>query len=186
MTTITCPICQRSFSVHISDIKRGAGKFCSTSCYHLGRTRPLHVRFWEKVNKTDTCWIWTGGRKRKPWDYGVIGLKRGHAILSAHRVSWELHHGQIPHGICVLHHCDNPPCVNPAHLFLGSLQNNTHDMLRTHRHKVMLTDAQEQDIREQYTSGCLSQTMLAKTFGVGQSTISRILLKKRTVDTMSR
>lgn len=93
------------------------------------------VRFWSHVKKDGPipshcpelgpCWIWTGGTNAD--GYGRIG-RAGTKIL-AHRFSWELHNGPVPDGFHVLHHCDNPPCPNPAHLFLGTDADNVHDML---------------------------------------------------------
>lgn len=87
----------------------------------------IHVRFWAKVDASggpDGCWIWTGARF--PFGYGAI--KIGGRPRGAHRTAWELVNGPIPEGLNVLHHCDNPPCVNPAHLFLGTLRDNALDM----------------------------------------------------------
>jgi hypothetical protein len=93
-------------------------------------TRSLPVRFWEKVQKTQTCWLWTGTAERG--GYGRINV--GGKWLRTHRVAWELSNGPIPTGLCVCHRCDNPPCVNPAHLFLGSQRDNLHDMATKGRH----------------------------------------------------
>lgn len=78
--------------------------------------------FWDKVNKmgADECWEWTGSRT--PLGYGRI-----HSNQYAHRVSWELHNGSIPKGLYVLHECDNPPCVNLNHLWLGTQKQNIQD-----------------------------------------------------------
>lgn len=90
--------------------------------------RPLEVRFWANVLRgaDNECWEWQGVRMRTAFPYGRIG--QGHNVLLAHRVSWELHNGPILDGLFVLHHCDNPPCVNPAHLFLGTHGDNMRDM----------------------------------------------------------
>jgi len=85
----------------------------------------LAERLWSKVTKTETCWTWTGARNRK--GYGEIGAKG--RVQKAHRIAWELTYGPIPEGLDVLHHCDNPPCCRPDHLFLGTDADNMADMM---------------------------------------------------------
>ena len=85
-------------------------------------------RFWAKVDRSggpDACWIWTGGRKGR----GYGEFYKDHRLLGAHRVAWELAIGPIPNGLDCLHSCDNPPCCNPAHLFLGTQADNNADMV---------------------------------------------------------
>ena len=80
-------------------------------------------RFWAKVNIGDYCWKWTGAKNT--CGYGWVFWKG--KSTGAHRVSWELTNGKIPKGSSVLHKCDNPPCVNPKHLYLGSQRENMQD-----------------------------------------------------------
>lgn len=82
--------------------------------------------FWAKVRKTATCWLWTGARNSTPGEnYGFVSVNR--KTRRAHVVSYILKHGQLPAGALVLHKCDNPPCVRPGHLFLGTHKDNAID-----------------------------------------------------------
>jgi hypothetical protein len=92
----------------------------------------LATRFWAKVDKRgpDECWEWTGARQ--PQGYGTIGVYlgyRSYGYARSNRVAWELMRGPVPDGLHVLHSCDNPPCVNPNHLFLGTALDNIHDCI---------------------------------------------------------
>lgn len=94
-------------------------------------------RFWEKVDKSGTCWLWTASLRNK--GYGAFAYKVAGVTIHerAHRFSWKIHFGDIPQGLCVLHNCpggDNPRCVNPAHLFLGTRGDNNADMVAKGRH----------------------------------------------------
>lgn len=95
------------------------------------RRPPVYVRFWKFVTElpTEGCWEWRGARLVS--GYGII-RDRG-ARLRAHRVAWEMHYGPIPPGMQVCHRCDNPPCVRPDHLFLGTNEDNMADMRLKHR-----------------------------------------------------
>jgi hypothetical protein len=93
-------------------------------------------RFWDKVNKETgiygadntfptECWEWTAAKRGS---YGTIKING--SLESSHRVSWEIHFGAIPKTLCVLHKCDNPICIRPDHLFLGTMQDNAVDMTK--------------------------------------------------------
>jgi len=90
----------------------------------------LEQRFWQKVRKTDGCWNWTGRRQHNTW-YGQLDVDG--SPYGTHRLSWEIHNGPIPEGMSVLHECDNPACVNPNHLFLGTQMDNMIDMWSKNR-----------------------------------------------------
>ena len=96
---------------------------------------PWEWRFWARVEKTDGCWLWRGGstKPRRGAGYGQFTLN--HRKDGAHRISWQIANGPVPDGMCVLHTCDNPPCVNPAHLYLGTMQDNINDRERRRRSK---------------------------------------------------
>jgi hypothetical protein len=96
--------------------------------------KALLDRFWSKVQKTETCWLWTASKRHK--GYGAFCYERNGIKVQgrAHRFSWELHFGEIPEGLFVLHRCDNPACVRPDHLFLGTNQDNVDDMMAKGRH----------------------------------------------------
>jgi len=95
--------------------------------------RPLADRLWEKVDTSGgfaECWPFTG-RIVHEFGYGRLSYK--HKQISAHRLAWETTHGAIPDGLWVLHSCDNPPCCNPGHLFLGTVADNQRDMAQKGR-----------------------------------------------------
>lgn len=160
-------------------------------------------RFWEKVQKTPTCWVWTASRK-SGGGYGNFIV--GRRVMVASRVSWELHFGAIPDGKFVCHRCDNPPCVRPDHLFIGDAKDNRDDMIAKGRlraargdsngsrkhperlargaanQKTKLTEEQVREIRRAYdpntNRGPGTLLQLGKRFGVNRTTISEIV--KRT------
>ncbi len=97
-------------------------------------------RFWSKVNRgggSDQCWEWSEAKNRR--GYGKFW--RNGSTLGTHRVAWELSNGSIPNGLFVCHHCDNPACCNPKHLFLGTLQDNVDDMVSKGRGSSGLSHA---------------------------------------------
>ena len=82
----------------------------------------LLKRFWQKIEKSTDCWEWTACKS-----HGYGQLHSNGKLIRAHRLSWIIHHEQIPSELLVLHKCDNPGCVNPSHLFLGTQSDNLRD-----------------------------------------------------------
>lgn len=128
------------------------------------------------------CWEWTASVAGK--GYGQFRIPGTRRNAYAHRLSYELNIGPIPDGMMVCHRCDNPKCVNPEHLFLGDATVNLTDMAEKGRHlygerntEVKLTEQQVHAIHEIGSS--MIQRDVAKMFGVGQMTISRILRGER-------
>ncbi len=91
-------------------------------------------RFFDKVNKTDNCWLWTAGSRGKT---GYGAFKIDGKVIDSHRVSYTIHKGEIPKGLYVCHSCDNRKCVNPEHLFLGSAKENWQDGFDKGRIKLL-------------------------------------------------
>lgn len=145
------------------------------------KRRPLTDRFWEKVDKRgpNECWEWTAGKTTA--GYGVINSGDANGtIVGAHRISWELAYDHIPKGMCVLHHCDNPGCVNPYHLFLGTDADNVHDMTEKERQSrgeshgnSKLSERNVRKARRLIKEGW-EQQRIAELLGVGSPTISMI------------
>lgn len=154
-------------------------KACHRDYWRNGvRTRkPLEDRFWSYVDKTGEHWLWRGaltkssdGRSRK-W-YGIFSINN--KTRGAHRTAYEITYGPIPAGMCVLHRCDTPLCVNPDHLFLGTIQDNNADRQAKNRTHRNLTKEQACDIVARYDGG-EKVACLAEEHGVNISVIYRIL-----------
>lgn len=154
--------------------------------------RPIAERFWEKVSKDGLvpahrpelgpCWIWTGGINEHRGGYGMFMVRKG-VIRRSHRIAWELANDRaVPAGLWVLHRCDNPPCVRPDHLFLGTPKSNVDDMAAKGRTRVRhgsdrpqarLSEADVTAIRTARAQGAVGAE-LARQYGVHRSTIYHI------------
>lgn len=137
--------------------------------------RPLAERFWEKVEKTAECWLWIGA----VGSTGYGHIRADGKARTASRVAYELVHGAIPVGAFVLHRCDNPLCVNPAHLYAGTHSQNMADKVARGRAagavgerncKAKLTADKVVAIRQSTVGTC----ELARRYGVNRNTIGRI------------
>lgn len=164
----TC-ICRQCGKEH-APAKGKFGRVCSMSC----RLKEKKI-----VDLDTACWIWLGAANRD--GYGSIGVE-GKKTMLAHRVSYLEFRGEIPEGAKVLHHCDNPSCINPEHLFLGSQKDNVHDMIDKGRKAVLkgsthprskLTVAQVEQVAILRSQG-LSQTEVGKALGITQAVVSKI------------
>ena len=131
-------------------------------------------RFWAKVAKSDGCWLWTGARASN--GYGSFRFADRPCATAAHRAAWELACGPIPHGMHVLHRCDNPPCVRPGHLFLGTAKTNMTDKAIKGRAARRLTETQVRQIRARHAYG-ESGYQLAREFGISRTTVTDIAVK---------
>ncbi len=156
---------------------------------------PVHstsvaIRFWKKVRKTDSCWLWTGADSGEgDRSYGKLHIVKPDGTKtrrSAHRVAWELFVGPIPKGMEVCHNCpdgDNPACVNPAHLFLATHDENMKDAAKKKRMahgmalpKTKLSDEHVRDIRIRKYDRWGEMSRVAREFGVSHPTIRGIVL----------
>lgn len=138
------------------------------------------IRFWDKVEiaDKDTCWLWLGALNNR--GYGLFSVNS--KLMLAHRYSYQLHKDPIGN-LCVLHTCDNPKCVNPNHLFLGTQGDNNRDCVRKGRHKgpsnlKILTPESAKEIQELYITGLYTQNELAKEYNVHPTTISNVINRK--------
>lgn len=192
----TCDHCGTPIHRYPSRLRRNKGKYCSRSCSsranptinpETGRGymyRPLRERFMEKFEEDrDTgCWVWTGATNEA--GYGAIWKDGDERAAPAHRVAYEIFVGPIPEGLFVCHHCDNPPCVNPEHLFVGDAKDNADDMMAKGRgpdtvppvlrgedaHTSKLTEAEVMEIR----ASDEGLDVLAERYGVGAAQVCAV------------
>jgi len=129
---IECPECHKTRWISTQLYKKLQNNgLCHMCEIHNRKITPIMERFMSKVQKTDDCWIWIGSHNNH--GYGKMMYPRKGEFIYAHRLSYILHKGEIPDGLLVLHKCDNPLCVNPSHLFLGTQLDNVHDAIHKGR-----------------------------------------------------
>lgn len=163
--------------IHEGTVSRFAGT------RRIGRPpEPVEDRFWRFVQKTPGCWLWTGSKNKQGYGHIKVCKNGKEANVRAHRLSWVIHCGAITNGLNVLHHCDNPPCIRPDHLFLGTALDNAQDKVqkgRGMRHEqhtsAKLTITQVFEIRRLYQEFGTTQDRLARRYGVSQSLVGAIV-----------
>jgi hypothetical protein len=131
--------------------------YCSAEC-----------QFWKHVSKTDSCWNWTGSTHH----FGYGEFRRNCQLIRSHRFSYELHKGEIAVGLGINHHCDNPKCVNPDHLYAGTQLDNTNDAVKRDRvGSRKLTKEQVLEIKKQLQSGTTNAYKISKELKMSYCTI---------------
>lgn len=182
-----CDRCGQDYPARVRSLRKGVGQFCPGECARLGRrhrakTAPAD-RFWPYVDVRGPaeCWPWLKALSR--YGYGLFMLEVGTQI-TASRFAYILTYGPIPDDQVVCHSCDNPPCCNPAHLFLGTKTDNNLDRDSKGRQakgersrSATQTPASVRAIRDRHAAG-ESQTDLAYEYGISQPSISAIVLRK--------
>ena len=166
----------------------------------------MEERFWKKVNKDGPvqghcehlgpCWIWMASKRNK--GYGAFCYAKNGIVIHgrAHRYVWELYYGPISEGLCVLHACDTPACVNPSHLWLGTKADNNADMIQKgrkvkggtyaagkykhgkHHHNARLDAEKICRIRQTYAGGITSLSKIAQEYGLATSHVYRIVKRQ--------
>jgi hypothetical protein len=159
---VNCDYCGLGFNKKIAEIKRSKYNYCSKKCVGLGKQRRNEELFYSKTEMNGECMEWKNYLNKS--GYGVQRHKG--KIMLAHRVSYEISYGDTK-GLQVLHKCDNPKCVNPEHLFLGTHQDNMTDMIAKGRKRTKLEFKDVEFIR----SGDLTNKELADKFNVSERTI---------------
>ena len=139
---------------------------------------PVSIRFWKHVIKgeVNACWNWLGAKNQH--GYGRLLVNK--SPLYAHRISWELHKGPLQASVHLLHTCDNPSCVNPEHLKLGTQSDNMQDCFKKNRHpSAKITYEEAAEIRNLYKNTVTSYEALGRKYGVTGRTINYIINEGR-------
>lgn len=189
--SIICRRCGIPFLAYPCHIANGQAIFCSRAC----RWGTPEQRFWEKVDKNGPipshcpelgqCWVWTHGCNE---GYGIFYPKAGEKVY-APRFSYVLEHGEIPIGLHILHHCDNPPCVRPSHLYAGTTLDNARDMMSRGRWRegdhsnlprginhrsAKLIESQVREIRKLNSEG-IGLRRLSKMFKIAKRSVHKVI-----------
>jgi len=169
-------------------------EYTNESIFYIKRTmKSIQYRFWKKVDvkSNDECWNWKGYIDLL--GYGKLGTTQGRTGF-AHRVSWELANDSlVPDGLVICHRCDNPSCVNPSHLFLGTVADNNQDRHNKGRTKspsnkgennpaAILTKVQVIEMRDHKEKGTLSPKEMSIKYGIALNTVYEVLRKRNWKD----
>jgi hypothetical protein len=178
----TCGLCGGEFPSFRSQAGRTKRQFCSPGCKAVGGRVAMEEKFRNGIGVPDGngCIPWAGAKCKS--GYGMLYLTTAVGakakMVLAHRAAYQMANGPIPAEMDVLHSCDNPPCVNPDHLFLGTQRDNNQDMIAKGRQargetngRAKLTEADIASIRERYGAGRASIKSLGEEFGVTKATI---------------
>jgi hypothetical protein len=157
---------------HYMQIRRAGGEFAPITDIE---------RFEESFEKTPGCWLWDKPQRK---GYGTFMI--AHQSMPSSRASWILYRGEIPDDLCVCHSCDNPQCVNPDHLFLGTYADNSADMVEKDRQakgvqngNSRLTESKVIEIRTLDANGAMSRRSIGRMFGVSGVTVKNIVDRKQ-------
>lgn len=175
-----CMQCKQEYLARHDLLEKGLRKFCGRPCYNESIKLDPMIRFWKKVDKTTSCWNWVGFINKK--GYGSIWYNGEN--MRVHRFSYFIHFGEIPKDLNVCHSCDNPKCVNPKHLFIGTTQDNVDDKIKKGRGangiksvgNAKLSVQDVINIREMCKTS--AQYKVAQNFNITGSTISEIVNRK--------
>lgn len=179
--TLTCPACAAKFHPHSKSASKKPQRFCSNRCAPrpVAPTDPV-IRFWKKVDRRgdDECWDWIAGTTK--FGYGAFGVT-SRDTRAAHRYCWELFHPRLLDGECLLHSCDNPRCVNPAHLRIGTRTDNSRDKCernRAPRGESLPTAKLTAEAVAAIRADSRSQSQIALAYGITQSAVSCVRTRK--------
>jgi hypothetical protein len=182
-----CPHCSKTFKRRLHDLNRGLGVTCSVSCgQRLRRAKqPRAEAFWKKVRLVSPgeCWEWTGYVNKH--GYGVTSWDQ--KSMLSHRKAYKLTTGALPDdGKVLCHTCDNPPCCNPAHLFVGTGSENMQDSIAKGRFRRACGDANGKtklltpavlDVRARFSRG-ETQTEISRELNINRSTVRNIVHRR--------
>lgn len=190
-----CPNCSKSFN---RDLNKSIGdfrkrKFCSFKCATSFNSGENHARYKSIKDKLEGnvvksesgCWEWVGTKRGSSSGVHYGGTNIGRKSVLAHRASYEFYIGVIPENMLVCHKCDNPKCINPDHLFLGTRLDNAKDMANKHRgtcgeksSNSKLSNTKSFEIIFAAKNKNMKQKEIAYVFGISEKTVNKLFNRK--------